>query len=160
MRLEQESTARPMAAPKGRWSEYTQLSRQLKQAGLLDRRRGWYATKIGLNLALLAAGLVSFATLGDSWWQLVTAAYLAVVFTQIAFVGHDAGHRQLFRPSASDFFGVFFKCSAFRLADPDHTRNGSFFCDRGLTGRSTQQAGFRSATPRRPAQCGRQSTGG
>lgn len=34
---------------------------------------------------------------GASWWQLVTAAYLAVVFTQIAFVGHDAGHRQIFR---------------------------------------------------------------
>ena len=31
--------------------------------------------------------------LGDSWWQLLTAAYLAVVFTQIAFMGHDAGHR-------------------------------------------------------------------
>ena len=29
--------------------------------------------------------------------QLVTAAYLAVVFTQLAFVGHDAGHHQLFR---------------------------------------------------------------
>jgi hypothetical protein len=38
MRLEQEPTARPMLAPKGRWSEYTQLSRQIKQAGLLDRR--------------------------------------------------------------------------------------------------------------------------
>jgi len=101
-----ESTARPMA-PKGRWSEYTQLSRQLRQAGLLDRRRGWYATKVGLNLVLLAAGLVSFAILGDSWWQLVTAAYLAVVFTQIAFVGHDAGHRQIFRSRrANDRVGL------------------------------------------------------
>ena len=66
MRLEQEPTARPAAAPKGRWSEYTQLSRQLKQAGLLDRRRGWYAARIGLNLALLAGGWVGFAILGDS----------------------------------------------------------------------------------------------
>jgi fatty acid desaturase len=97
MRREQEPTARPVSAPKGRWSEYTQLSRQVKQAGLLERRRGWYAAKIGLNLALLAGGLVAFAILGESWWQLVTAAYLAVVFTQLAFVGHDAGHRQLFR---------------------------------------------------------------
>jgi len=93
--------------PKGRWSEYTQLSRQIKQAGLLDRRRGWYATKIGLNLALLAAGWAAFAVLGDSWWQLVTAAYLAVVFTQIAFVGHDAGHRQIFRSRpANDRVGL------------------------------------------------------
>ena len=32
-------------------------------------------------------------------------------------------------PSASDFFDINFRCSAFRLADPADTRNGSFFCD-------------------------------
>jgi hypothetical protein len=69
----------------GRWSEYTQLSRQIKQAGLLDRRRGWYLARIGLNLALLAGGWVAFAMLGASWWQLLIAVYLAVVFTQLAY---------------------------------------------------------------------------
>jgi hypothetical protein len=39
----------------------------MKQAGLLERRRGWYAFRIGLNLALLAAGCAAFAVLGDSW---------------------------------------------------------------------------------------------
>ena len=93
---------------KGRWSEYTLLSRQLKQAGLLDRRRGWYAARIGLNLALLAVGLAAFVLLGDSWWQLPTAAYLAVVATQLTFVGHDAGHRQIFRSRrANDLAGLF-----------------------------------------------------
>jgi fatty acid desaturase len=92
-----ESTARPVGSPGGRWSEYTRLSRQIKQAGLLDRRRGWYAARVGLNLALLAAGWASFAVLGESWWQLATAGFLALVFTQLAFVGHDAGHRQIFR---------------------------------------------------------------
>jgi hypothetical protein len=33
---------------------------------------------------------------GDSWWQLAVAAFLAVVFTQIGFLGHDTGHRQVF----------------------------------------------------------------
>jgi fatty acid desaturase len=103
-----ESTARPVSAPKGRWGEYTRLSRQIKQAGLLERRRGWYAARIGLNLALLAGGWAAFAILGASWWQLVTAAYLAVVFTQLAFVGHDAGHRQIFRSRrANDLIGLF-----------------------------------------------------
>ncbi len=107
MSLDQESTAVPVSVPKGRWGEYTPLSRQIKQAGLLDRRRGWYAAKIGLNLLLLAGGWAAFAILGESWWQLVTAAYLAVVFTQIAFVGHDAGHRQIFGARrANDLVGL------------------------------------------------------
>ncbi len=107
MSPDHELTAVPVSAPRGRWSEYTQLSRQIKQAGLLDRRRGWYATRIGTNLALLAAGWVALAVLGQSWWQLLTAAYLAIVFTQLAFVGHDAGHRQLFRSRrANDLVGL------------------------------------------------------
>jgi fatty acid desaturase len=92
---------------KGRWSEYTQLSRQIKQAGLLERRQRWYAVKIGVNLGLLAAGLVVFVVVGASWWQLLTAAYLAVVATQLTFVGHDAGHRQIFRSRrANDLAGL------------------------------------------------------
>jgi fatty acid desaturase len=104
---DQESTAMPVPSPKRGWSEYAQLSRQIKQAGLMEPRRGWYAGRIVLNLTLLAGGWAAFAALGDSWWQLVTAAYLAVVFTQIAFVGHDAGHRQILRTRrANDLVGL------------------------------------------------------
>ena len=105
--LNQEGTAGSASSPTSRWREYTQLSRQIKQAGLLDRRHGYYAAKLSLNLVLLAAGGAAFVALEDSWWQLVTAAYLAVVFTQIAFVGHDAGHRQIFRSRrANDLVGL------------------------------------------------------
>jgi hypothetical protein len=58
---------------------------------------GYYTAKLILNLVLLAAGGAAIAAPEDSWWQLLTAAYLAVVFTQLALVGHDAGHRQIFR---------------------------------------------------------------
>lgn len=37
-----------------------------------------------------------FALIGPSWWQLGTAVLLAVVLTQFAYIGHDAGHRQIF----------------------------------------------------------------
>jgi fatty acid desaturase len=107
MSLDQESTVAPASAAKGGWGEYTQLSRQVRQAGLLERRRGWYAARIGVNLGLWAAGWVAFVVVGGSWWQLLVAAYLAVVFTQLAFVGHDAGHRQLFRSRrANDLVGL------------------------------------------------------
>ena len=105
--LDQPLPAGTTRAPTRRWNEYSQLSRQLKQAGLLNRRRGWYGARIALNLVLLAAGGVAFFLLGESWWQLLTAAYLAVVATQIAFVGHDAGHRQIFRTRrANDLTGL------------------------------------------------------
>jgi len=82
-------------APRG--SEYAELSRQVRAARLLDRRPRYYAWKITVTAVLLAAGWAVFAVLGDSWWQLAVAAFLAVMFTQVGFLGHDAGHRQIFR---------------------------------------------------------------
>jgi fatty acid desaturase len=81
--------------PVGRGSEYASLSREVKQRGLLNRRPGYYSVKVGANLLLLAVGWTAFALIGQSWWQLVTAAFLAVMFTQTGFIGHDAGHHQI-----------------------------------------------------------------
>jgi fatty acid desaturase len=83
----------PPAATRG--SPYAQLSRKVKRTGLLNRRPGYYGAKVGGNLLLLAAGWVAFALIGRSWWQLLIAAFLAVMFTQTAFIGHDAGHHQI-----------------------------------------------------------------
>ncbi len=60
-------------------------------------RRGYYAVHIGLTLLFFAAGWAGFVLIGDSWYQLLIAGALAVAFTQVAFLGHDAGHRQIFR---------------------------------------------------------------
>ena len=80
-----------------RGSDYAALSRQVREAGLLDRRPRYYAWKISLTAAALAAGWAAFAVIGNSWWQLVDAVFLAAVFAQIGFLGHDAGHSQVFR---------------------------------------------------------------
>jgi fatty acid desaturase len=53
--------------------------------------------KIAVVIALLTAGWAAFAVLGDSWWQMLVAVYLAAMFAQIGFLGHEAGHRQIFR---------------------------------------------------------------
>jgi fatty acid desaturase len=86
-----------------RGSDYADLLRRVKAAGLLDRRRGYYLTRIAVTGLLLVAGWVAFVLLGDSWWQLVVAGFLAVVFTQIGFIGHDAGHRQIFRSRRANY---------------------------------------------------------
>jgi fatty acid desaturase len=83
------------ATPTSRGSDYAALSREVRQSGLLKRRPGYYGVKVGANLLLLAAGWTAFALIGQSWWQLLTAAFLAVMFTQTGFIGHDAGHHQI-----------------------------------------------------------------
>ncbi|GLY41850.1 fatty acid desaturase [Amycolatopsis sp. NBRC 101858] len=87
-------------------NDFGALGRLVRNEGLLDRRLGYYGRKIGLTLLVFAGGCVAFALLGDSWWQLVTAAFFAVMFAQIAFLGHDAGHNQIFRTGrANDRLG-------------------------------------------------------
>lgn len=101
---DRSATARTVA---DRGSEYAILCRQVKSAGLLKRRPAYYTTKIVLTLACFIAGWAAFGLLGRSWFQLLIAAFLAVVFTQIAFLGHDAGHRQIFATKrANDLLGI------------------------------------------------------
>jgi fatty acid desaturase len=83
------------ASPRG--SDYAALSRQVRQAGLLDRRLRYYGWKITLTAAALVLGWAVFAVIGNSWWQLADAVFLAAVFGQFGFLGHDAGHGQVFR---------------------------------------------------------------
>ncbi len=85
----------PSAAP-ARGSDYAELSRLVRQAGLLARRPGRYAWRTTVTVMLLGGGWAAFVIIGDSWWQLAVAAFLAVMFTQVGFLGHDAGHRQIF----------------------------------------------------------------
>ncbi|MEV2224599.1 acyl-CoA desaturase [Nocardia vinacea] len=90
-----------------RGSDYARLSRRVRQAGLLNRRLRNYGWRIAVTVAALAAGWTAFAVIGDSWWQLGTAVFLAVIFAQFAFLGHDAGHQQIFRTRrANQLFGM------------------------------------------------------
>jgi fatty acid desaturase len=78
-----------------RGSDYARLSRVIRDAGLLRRRHGYYVVKITVNLLLLIGGWAAFFLLGRSWWQLLVAVFLGVMFGQCGFLGHDAGHRQI-----------------------------------------------------------------
>jgi fatty acid desaturase len=86
-----------------RGSDYADLLRRVKAAGLLDRRRRNYVVRIGVTGALLAGCWAGFVALGDTWWQLAIAAFMAIMFTQVGFIGHDAGHRQIFRSKPANY---------------------------------------------------------
>lgn len=78
-------------------SDFARLSRRITEAGLLRQRHGHYAVRLTVVIGLLAAGWAGFAMLGDNWWQLAVAAFMALVFGQVALVAHDLAHRQVFR---------------------------------------------------------------
>jgi len=76
--------------------DFATLTTQVRAAGLLDLRLGRYWIMIVLTLGAFAAGWIAFFILGASWATLGIAALLGVISTQIGFLGHDAGHRQIF----------------------------------------------------------------
>ncbi|WP_461001729.1 fatty acid desaturase family protein [Streptomonospora sediminis] len=90
---ESQGAARPA-------SDFAALSQRIQQAGLLRRRPGYYAARGSVLAVLFAAGWAAFFLLGDSWWQMAVAVYLAVVFGQFGLFAHDLAHRQVFRTRA------------------------------------------------------------
>jgi fatty acid desaturase len=90
-----EAAASATVTPGPRGSDYARLSRQVRQSGLMHRRPGRYAWQIAITATLLVGGWAVFVLVGDSWWQLAVAVFLAIMFTQLGFLGHDAGHRQI-----------------------------------------------------------------
>jgi fatty acid desaturase len=77
-------------------ASFRALALQVRAMGLLERRPGYYGAKITLTAAAYFAGWVLFVMAGNSWRALAVAPLLGVVFTQMGFIGHDAGHNQVF----------------------------------------------------------------
>ncbi len=75
--------------------DYHQLKEMVDQAGLLKRRPGYYSRKIGITIAGYFLGWTAFFFVGNSWMTIWIAVLLAVLSTQVVFLGHDAGHRQI-----------------------------------------------------------------
>jgi len=78
--------------------DYLELKRRVTQAGLLDRQYFYYALKIPSVVAMVAisvAVMVIFS--GTLWIQMLNAVFLALTFTNLGFLGHDSGHRQMFK---------------------------------------------------------------
>jgi fatty acid desaturase len=78
-------------------ADFGVLARQVREAGLLERRFGYYALMIPLTMAAFGVGFAALVLIGSSWWALAVGVFLGLVFTQLGFVGHDAGHHEVFR---------------------------------------------------------------
>jgi fatty acid desaturase len=79
-----------------RGSDYAALIKTIRAAGLLDRRLVSYGFRGMLTLGFYAATVLAIVWVGNSWYQLITAAVFGLAWGQIAFLGHDAGHQAIF----------------------------------------------------------------
>lgn len=84
-------------------SAYRDVSQVVRETGLMRRTPVFYAL-VGVALLLAFGGCVTgFILLGDSWFQLLIAAALGVIFTQVAFLAHEAAHRQILASGPANF---------------------------------------------------------
>jgi fatty acid desaturase len=78
-------------------ADYRILVDRVRAAGLMHRRRWYYSAKIVLTVAGFMLGWAAFFVVGNSWATIGVAALLAIMYTQVVFLGHDAGHQQVAR---------------------------------------------------------------
>jgi fatty acid desaturase len=81
-------------------SDFAVLSRRIAAQDLMRRRPGYYLVRLSVVALMFVGGWTAFFLIGSSWWQLLTAAFLAITFAQVALVAHDLAHRQVFRTKA------------------------------------------------------------
>src|SRR5436190_20299304 len=76
--------------------DYRDLKQRLQVAGLLGRAPRRAIVALLTVAALLALSIFLLARFRELWAQPFTALFLGIVTVQLAFLVHDAGHRQLF----------------------------------------------------------------
>ncbi len=76
-------------------SAFGPLAAAVRQAGLLERRTGWYVRLGAVILLGFAAAATGVVLLSHSWWALLLAIPAGLLSAQVGFFGHDAGHQQI-----------------------------------------------------------------
>ncbi len=78
-------------------ASYAELKRMMRERGLMEKQPGYYTAQVIRNAVMLAAALAFLIAVDNYWLRLLDAVFLAFVFTQIGFMGHDLGHRQFLK---------------------------------------------------------------
>lgn len=77
-------------------ASFLELSEKAHQAGLMQRRRGFYYAVILFWTLSVIATLCAVILLGDTWYQLILAAFLGLAMSQLGFISHEATHQAIF----------------------------------------------------------------
>lgn len=82
---------------------YKEVLHVVRDMGLLRRTPVFYTLVAAALLLGFAGCITAFLLLGDSWFQLLVAAALGILFTQVAFLAHEAAHRQILSSGPANF---------------------------------------------------------
>ncbi|HSK76376.1 MAG TPA: acyl-CoA desaturase, partial [Thermoanaerobaculia bacterium] len=86
---------------------FAELKRRVGEAGLLGKNLAFYLYKLFQALALMALAVAALSHTDRLWLQILEAVFLALACTQLGFIAHDAGHRQIFRTGRkNDLLGL------------------------------------------------------
>ncbi|HEX8035667.1 MAG TPA: acyl-CoA desaturase [Ktedonobacterales bacterium] len=80
-------------------NEYVQLKQLMKQGGFLSPQSAYYIWKFLSTLGMLGVGIAFLFIIHNFWLLLLDALYMGFVSMQFGLLGHDIGHRQVFRTS-------------------------------------------------------------
>ncbi len=84
-------------------SNYAELKGRLHESGVFQRQPGYYGWQAVLSAALFILPFALLLSSPPMWVVVLAGALLAVAMTRLAFILHDAGHRQIFgRPKQND----------------------------------------------------------
>jgi fatty acid desaturase len=76
--------------------ELAAATRLVAQAGLFEKQPAFYVRKFGQIVALVALCAAALIFFDHLLARLAVAPVLALAFTQLAYIAHDAGHHQVF----------------------------------------------------------------
>lgn len=93
---ERACTLLPSPVPTKPVNDYVELKKLIKKNGLLEKQPIYYTCKFITTLALFVLSIVLLLLIHNFWFQIFNAMLFAVASTQLGFLGHDGGHRQIF----------------------------------------------------------------
>jgi fatty acid desaturase len=78
----------------------------VRDAGLLRRRTRFYLMVFSILLLAIGGEITGFILLQHTWYELLIAGGMGVIFTQLSFLAHETSHRQVFESGrANDLAG-------------------------------------------------------
>lgn len=82
---------------------YREVLQVIRETGLLQRTPWFYALVSAAIVLGFGGCITGVILLGDTWFQLLIAGTLGLLFTQVAFLAHEAAHRQILADGPSNF---------------------------------------------------------